>query len=381
MKKKQFEYKLAMGQGADGKIYRKSFYSTKSKSDAKKKAMKWKEKAAVEQFLTESSPIRSARFTDWGKRCIETYKKGCVKGNTYTGTYYDPLVNHLIPHFGTKKLEDITQLQIQEYVTAACEKYEVATVKKDVVVLDLIFRMAVKNGLCKKNPVDEIKYPYKPSAHEKEAFTQEQYDKAYELAKNWPNGTAIMLMLATGVSRSELLGLRWEDLDNDNHYIHINQGLVTYRDLDLGCNVLSADGLKNKYRKRTIPIIDDDLWQRLYTLDRRVTVGKAEVETTFVFHNAKGKAWDPNTWASRVFRPFMQALCAANPGYPMLSPHELRHTRATLWVAQGMDTYMVARLLGHSDTKMLAKVYDHTRPETLKAALLKTNKDEVENDK
>lgn len=127
--------------------------------------------------------------------------------------------------------------------------------------------------------------------------------------------------------------------------------------------------------------IDDDLWQRLYTLDRRVTVGKAEVETTFVFHNAKGKAWDPNTWASRVFRPFMQALCAANPGYPMLSPHELRHTRATLWVAQGMDTYMVARLLGHSDTKMLAKVYDHTRTETLKAALLKINKDEAENDK
>ena len=40
-------------------------------------------------------------------------------------------------------------------------------------------------------------------------------------------------------------------------------------------------------------------------------------------------------------------------------------------IAQGMDPYMAARLLGHSDLKMLAKIYDHTSPETLRQALLK----------
>ena len=37
----------------------------------------------------------------------------------------------------------------------------------------------------------------------------------------------------------------------------------------------------------------------------------------------------------------------------------------------GMDPYMAARLLGHSDLKMLTKIYDHTSPETLRQALLK----------
>ena len=67
----------------------------------------------------------------------------------------------------------------------------------------------------------------------------------------------------------------------------------------------------------------------------------------------------------------MRALHATDPEVPVLTPHELRHTRATLWIAQGMDPYMAARLLGHSDLKILTKIYDHTSPETLRQALLK----------
>lgn len=65
----------------------------------------------------------------------------------------------------------------------------------------------------------------------------------------------------------------------------------------------------------------------------------------------------------------MKDLLAAHPELPELSPHELRHTRATLWVAQGMEPLMVIRLLGHCDMKMLTKIYDHTSVDTLRAAL------------
>lgn len=79
-----------------------------------------------------------------------------------------------------------------------------------------------------------------------------------------------------------------------------------------------------------------------------------------------------------MYRPFMRALHKAHPEIPMLSPHELRHTRATLWIAQGMDPYMAARLLGHSDLKMLTRIYDHTSTETLRKALLATKKNSPE---
>ena len=93
------------------------------------------------------------------------------------------------------------------------------------------------------------------------------------------------------------------------------------------------------------------------------------METEYVFHGPYGQPYQPNNWANRVYRPFMKDLLAAHPELPELSPHELRHTRATLWVAQGMEPLMVIRLLGHCDMKMLTKIYDHTSVDTLRAAL------------
>ena len=101
-----------------------------------------------------------------------------------------------------------------------------------------------------------------------------------------------------------------------------------------------------------------------------VKMGGKEIRTEYIIHSPEGKPYNPNNWANRVFRPFMQRLHREHPDIPELSPHELRHTRATLWIAQGIDPYMVARLLGHSDLKMLTKIYDHTSTETLRKALL-----------
>lgn len=75
-----------------------------------------------------------------------------------------------------------------------------------------------------------------------------------------------------------------------------------------------------------------------------------------------------------MYRRFMRALHKAHLEVAELSPHELRHTRATLWITQGMDPYMAARLLGHSGLKMLAKIYDHTSTETPRQALLNIQK-------
>lgn len=179
-------------------------------------------------------------------------------------------------------------------------------------------------------------------------------------------------MLETGISRSELLGLRWEDIDIENRVLHIRQGLVAYQDLDEKTWVMEASGLKNSYRRRGIPLVDDTLVERLRAKPRIIRVksrgrnAEKEVETEFVFHSPEGLPYQPNNWSNRVFFPFMRELVRVHPELPMLSPHELRHTRATLWIAQGIEPYMVARLLGHCDVKMLAKVYDHTTVDTLR---------------
>ena len=367
---KRYEVKVNLGKDMNGKVIRKSFYSTKSKADAKKKAEAYRVQYELEICVGGSGCIKRQKFADWALYALQTYKKPFVKGNTYAGTYLAPLENHLIPWFGKMYVDEIRPVHIQKYINQAAKTHAPETVKKDFNVMKLIFDTAVDNQVSSKNPITKsIKLPKYETTQEKQAYTQEQYDIAYSFAKECPDGLSLMLMLETGVSRSELLGLRWSDIDLETRCIHIHQGLVAYLSADTGKHVTESDGLKNKFRERTIPIVDDALWSRLCQAPKTVTLGKKEILTEQVIHSPEGNAYQPNNWANRVFRPCMKALHKAHPDVPELSPHELRHTRATLWIAQGMDPYMAARLLGHSDLKMLTRIYDHTSPETLRKAI------------
>lgn len=371
--KKRFEYKLTLGKHpVTGETIRRSFYSTKSLRDAKRKAEAFQRSYELEMMVEGTSVIREEKFSNWALSCLETYKRPYVKPNTYAGTYLAPVQNHLIPAFGEMKISDIKTVHIQRYINQASARYAPETVKKDYNCLKLIFDTAVDNQLCLKSPLTRsIKLPRYETRKDKHAFTQAQYDVAYAAAKKY-GGLSIMLMLETGLSRSELLGLRWEDIDEENRCIRVTQGLVVYHDVDEDKQVLSSDGLKNKFRKRAVPIADDALWSRITQAPRTVKAGGRKIPTEYVVHSPEGKPYNPNNWVNRVFRPFMRRLHREHPDIPELSPHELRHTRATLWIAQGIDPYMVARLLGHSDLKMLTKIYDHTSTETLRKALLES---------
>ena len=379
--KTRYEHKITLGKGVNGELLRKSFYSTKSKADAKRKAEKYKAKFELE-LLCGGEPARpKTLFKDWAPKCLELYKKPYVKGNTYTGTYLTPVNKHLIPYFGKMVLDDIRPIQIQAYVNEMAKKFAPETVKKDFTILSFIMQHAVENGLCSANPaLKSIRLP-KVERAEKTAYTQEEYDKAYTFAKTHPDGLSIMLLMETGISRSELLGLRWEDVDLEKQVIHIRQGLVSYQDLDEKTWVTEADGLKNSYRQRDVPIVDDALIERLKKKPRYIMVkqrGQSApecVKPEFVFHSPKGRPYQPNNWSNRVFFPFMDDLHEAHPELPSLTPHELRHTRATLWLAQRISPLMVAKLLGHSDTKMLAKIYDHTSVETLRDVIIEAKKE------
>lgn len=374
--KQRYEHKITLGKDINGRLIRKSFYSTKSKADAKRKAEKFRARYELELLCGGEEVRPRVLFSAWALECLELYKKPFVKGNTYSGTYLAPVQQRLIPHFGEMALDTILPIHVQKYINKMAKTYSPESVKKDYTILAFIMQHAVDNGLCKVNPAGKsIRLP-KIEPPEKHTYTQKEYDTAYSFAKSHPDGLAIMLMMETGITRSELLGLRWNDIDTKNKTICINQGLVAYQDLDRQKWTMEADGLKNKYRRRVIPLVDPDLIQSLEARSKtvEVSVGKGmlpkKVKPEFVFYSPEGKPYQPQNWSKRVFNRFMRDLLAAHPELPRLTPHELRHTRATLWLAQGVPELMVAKLLGHCDLKMLAKIYDHTSEETLRNALL-----------
>ena len=368
---KRYEVKVDLGIDPRGNRIRKSVYSTKSLADAKRKAAKCKAHYEFEHMCGGQAASKSMLFETWAIECLELYKKPFVKGNTYSGTYLAPVQQRLIPRIGKMGLDEIMPVHVQKYVNEMAKEYSPESVKKDYTILAFIMQHAVDNGLCKTNPAGRsIRLP-KIEPPEKRAYTQAEYDVAYAFAKTHPNGLPIMLMMETGITRSELLGLRWEDIDLDKKTVSINQGLVAYQDLDEGKWVMESDGLKNKYRCRMIPLIDEELIRRLSAKPRAIHVGRQTLKPVFVFHSPQGKPYQPQNWSRRIFKRFMADLHAEHPELPVLTPHELRHTRATLWLAQGIPELMVAKLLGHCDLKMLAKIYDHTDIETLRLKMIK----------
>ena len=150
----------------------------------------------------------------------------------------------------------------------------------------------------------------------------------YEYAKSHPFGLDILILLETGISRSELLGLLFENYDSEESVIHIVQGLVMQKNTKTDKHQLISDGLKNQYRERIIPISE--------YLSQRIKDAHAQTASSLIVHSTTGEYLDPMNWYKRRYKPFMMDMHqyyatreARNEGknidIPMLNPHELRH--------------------------------------------------------
>ena len=372
-----YEVKVTIGKGIDGKTIRKSFYSPVSKRDAKQKADEYLARKRAAEITGAGFASENKLFEAYAKKWLATFKKGKVKDNTYRGTYENPVLKHLIPYFGKAQINSIKQSDVQKFFDEKGREYSLETLKKMRSALNLIFVAAIDDDLCYKNPVNKnIKLQSTVSPTEKNAYTQDEYDIVWDFARSHRFGLSIMVLMETGISRSELLGLRWDNLDLDNRVIFVEQGLVQQKSTETDALILVSDGLKNRFRRRPIPI-SVELANALKNKPRVIYVGGNQkkgaepkaIQTEYVFHAPNGGPSRPDNWYIREYSAFMADLHSAHPDTKMLTPHELRHTRATLSANDSVDLLQLAKLLGHSDLNMLIKRYAHTDVEAVRRAL------------
>lgn len=319
----------------------------------------------------------SMSFSAWAEFWLDTYKKGIVKDNSYDGTSRNPVEVHLIPYFGIRPLASITPADVQLYFKTLRGMLSLETQRKIRNALRAIYDTAVECGKCQHNPVTKsLRLVSDIPAATKSTWSAEEYAIAFKFALHHPQGLAIITLMETALSRSELLGLCWKDLSIKSQTLILQNGLVCQKNTTTGHYELVHDGLKNDYRKRTIPI--SPLLCGLLTLKpRTILVGGNQkkggsphkVQPKFIFHAPDGGPYDPRNWYRRVLIKFMNDLHEAHPEVHTLTTHELRHTRATLLKDGGIDLFSIARLLGHCDLNMLAKRYAHDNVETLRNTL------------
>lgn len=339
MAKKLIEVKRIVSRNLDGTPNRKSFYGH-TRREANEKA-----DAYIESLRTAIVVSDDINFEQWAKKWLEVYKKDKVKEYTYKFTYEKNVDKYINPYFGKARLCDIKQIDVQNFFNKH-NYLSVAMQKKFHIILHDIFDKAIDNELCYKNPVKGINITSKAAKVVKSTYNLKEVETAVKWAVEYKN-TAMLILLKTGVRRSELLGLKWSAVDLESKLIHINQAITpkATSDSDQTYDVKSASS------NRTIPI-DDELVAYLKDCER---------DSGYVV------PMTPGGYAKK-FKKDMEKL-SVDCNLMQLTPHELRHTFGTILREKGVDIYTIQKVMGHSDIKMAADIYVHNDIEVLRKSL------------
>lgn len=323
--------------------------------------------------------MKKIKFEDWAEIWLEYALKDRVKDNTYY-SYANIINNHLIPYFKGKNLNEISFLEVQKYFNLLSKNSYHDFLIKNKSLLSQLFDIGILDGKCLHNPCEKIKMPKGKQTKEKEAYSEKEAELIFQFAYTHRFGAEIQLMLETGICRYELLGLQWDDIDFENKILYIRRGVADIVDSSTGHFSVVVGNTKNEYRNRAIPI-SERILNILNNIDRTLIVGKnehrnqkgTEVEKKFIFSNRYGEVCSPRNWSRRHYSVFMKDMqdYYSNKGIyiPIYTPHQLRHTRASIWVNSGKNLYAIAKVLGHSNLDMLEKRYAHSNVEQLRELL------------
>jgi integrase len=148
-----------------------------------------------------------------------------------------------------------------------------------------------------------------------------------------------------GFRLGELVALRINDVDWDAGTIRVDEALT---DVD---GHLAFEDPKTARGFRAVPMADLALDRLRSHIEQRV--GWADPRA-LLFTAPNGATLRPNNWRRRHFDPAVSKV-----GLSPLTPHDLRHTAASFFIAEGANPWMLAEILGHGDTRMIDRVYGH----------------------
>jgi len=193
--------------------------------------------------------------------------------------------------------------------------------------------------------------------------TWDEYDitRFLEAAKDSPYYALFYTALYTGMRRSELLGLKWSDVDFILSQVYINRSLHHLKD---GSYVFTQP--KSARSRRTIALPPSAiLTLREHHETQKLERGMLGIELKdddLVFSTLEGRPLRPNT----ITRAW--SMLAARAGVKVIRLHDARHTHASLMLKQGIHPKIVQERLGHASISMTLDTYSHVAPGLQQAA-------------
>jgi integrase len=298
-------------------------------------------------------------FTPPGKMTVAELAKEWLDGHVKTRCsqrthdgYESITRNHLGPALGSLKLKELTRSKIQGHYGKACQTLSERTVHHQHRVLSEIIKYGVRQGYLANN-VCALCDPPRPRRKEMRALNPRETANLLEAGKESYYYPVIYTAVSSGLRQSELLGLRWCDVDLalDAASLSINQVLYKRR----GTTIFKPPKTE-KSRRRVRMTAKLALFLRGYRAEREsmyLQTGRILSGDDLVFTSCHGEPLNPSVLSHNFH------LIAAKAGLTGVRFHDMRHTFATLMLLRHADIKVVSEALGHASVAFTMDTYQH----------------------
>lgn len=331
-----------------GKRQRRSFYGV-TREEAAKKLRKGQNTTDDNLPFTPENLTVSAHLTMWLAE-----KKKTLRPESWRR--YDDLSRlYIVPEIGHVRLAKLAVTHVQGLHNALAQRVSGTTCQHAHGVLHAALQDALRWGVVSRNVASLVTAPRR-STGEMRFLGPEDARDLLVAAKGDPLEALYALALTTGLREGELQALRWSNVDLDRRQVRVIATLTAVKD---GSPVFGEP--KTQHSKRTVYLSEvavEALEAHCAQQDfQRCRVGSAWEDFGLVFTRELGQ---PLTRGYIRNRSFKKLLTKA--ALPDMRFHDLRHSAASLLLAEGTPVRLVSEMLGHSDVKTTLSIYAHVIP-------------------
>ncbi len=334
-----------------------------TKKEAEKKLSELLTQLDAGVYIKPSNTSLAAYLERW----MKDYVQPNLSPRTAEG-YNTIVTQHLIPKLGKITLTQLRPEHLQKYYSEMLERgcvdktggLSAQTVRHHHTALHKALQTAVEWGLLSRNVADAVKPP-RTQRPEMQVWSEDEITQFLEYSKKTPYHALFYVALFTGMRRSEMLALRWQDVDLMLGHIAINRTIHQLKDLSyIFRPPKTAKGRRTvALTPSTIKVLKEHREKQWLNY---AMIGKPVSEEDFVFATIEGKPLRPNTithaWTT----------IAQHAGVKQIRLHDARHSHASLMLKQGIHPKIVQERLGHASISVTLDTYSHIAPGLQEAA-------------
>lgn len=259
---------------------------------------------------------------------------------TTRSNYRQALDKYVLPRWGAREIRGIHHDEVQAWIAVLSRDLSVASLRPPLGVLSSVCGYAVRTKRIGENPCNGVTLREK-SQRKRPYLTHEQVGALAEQCGDY--GDVVLFLSYTGLRFGEMAALKIQSLNMLKRRVEVDEAVSDVR------GNLVWDTPKT-HERRSVPF---PAFLSEVLAIRCENKGRDDV----VFAGADGGVLRNNNFRARTFNRAVQRCMEADSEFPKVTPHDLRHTAASLAISAGANVKAVQRMLGHKDATMTLNTY------------------------